>query len=183
MREIAKMGRKAVDSNQLFIDDLRIPVEDRPLILGVANDALWRAFCRIAKIEQLATDPRFATNAARVQRREETVKLVSEILRSRTREEWIRDLGQAGIPCSPVHTLGELSAHPHTTAVGMVYEYPGTGPAPLKGVAQPVKFDGARTTAQRLPPKLGEHTREILKEAGYSDAEILGFEEIGVVRS
>src|SRR6266850_595710 len=125
----------------------------------------------------------FDTNAARVQRREETVKLVNEILRKRTREEWIRDLGQAGIPCSPVHTLGELSAHPHTTAVGMVYEYPASGPTPLKAVAQPVKFDGARTTAQRLPPRHGEHTREVLKEAGYSEAEILGFEEIGVVRS
>jgi len=156
--------------------------KDRPLILGVANDALWRAFCRIAKLEPLATDARFATNAARVQRREETVKLVSEVLRTRTREEWIRDLGQAGIPCSPVHTLGELSAHPHTSAVGMVYEYPAAGATPLKGVAQPLKFDGARSTAQRLPPKLGEHTREVLKEAGYSEAEILGFEEIGVVR-
>jgi crotonobetainyl-CoA:carnitine CoA-transferase CaiB-like acyl-CoA transferase len=50
-----------------------------------------------------------------------------------------------------VHTLGELSAHPHTSAVGMVYEYPGTGSHPLKGVAQPVKFDGVRSRAQRLP--------------------------------
>ena len=80
---------------------------------------------------------------------------------------------------SPVHTLGEHSAHPHTTALGMVYEYPASGPAPLKGVAQPVKFDGARTAAQRP----GEHTREVLKEAGYSEAETFGLEEMGVVRA
>ncbi len=65
----------------------------------------------------------------------------------------------------------------------MVYEYPASGPTPLKGVAQPVKLDGARTTAQRLPPRLGEQAREVLKEAGYSEAEILGLEEMGVVRA
>jgi len=77
---------------------------------------------------------------------------------------------------SPVHTLGEHSAHPHTTAVGMVYQYLASGPTPLK-------FDGARTTAQRLPPRLGELTREVLKESGYSEAQILGLEEMGVARS
>ena len=65
----------------------------------------------------------------------------------------------------------------------MVYEYPSSAPTSLKGAAQPVKFDGARTTAQRLPPRLGEHAHEVLKAAGYSEAEIPGLEEMGVVRA
>jgi len=145
---------------------------DKPLILGVANDMLWRAFCKVAGLQDVVDDERFRSNAARVANREETVALVRGALVRRGRDDWIRELGAVGIPCSPLHTLGELSAHPHTRASGMVFDYDDPRRGRLQGVAQPVRFDGERPALRRPPPAHGEHGREILRESGFSEAEI-----------
>lgn len=154
---------------------------DKPLILGVANDALWHRFCAITGLEQVRDDPRFATNAARVQHRNETVALVGEVLRQRTRGQWLQQLDEAGIPCSPLHTLGELSDHPHTAESGMVLEYQHPVLGPLRTVAQPLRFDGQRAPLQRPAPMMGEHTREVLAEAGFSIDQIDALQAAGAV--
>jgi crotonobetainyl-CoA:carnitine CoA-transferase CaiB-like acyl-CoA transferase len=145
---------------------------DKPLILGVANDSLWHRFCAIAHLDEIRDDPRFATNAARVQHRELTVELVAAAMRHRKRAEWLLALDEAGIPCSPLHTLGELSSHPQASESGMVFEalHPVLGS--LRGVAQPLRFDGMRSEMRRPAPMLGEHTREVLEELGYTPGEI-----------
>ena len=86
----------------------------------------------------------------------------------RPREQWLRELEAAGIPCSPVNTLGELSAHPHTRESGMVFDYDAT----LKGVAPAVRVDGDRPGERNPPPKLGATVRDALRIAGYSQEEI-----------
>jgi crotonobetainyl-CoA:carnitine CoA-transferase CaiB-like acyl-CoA transferase len=144
---------------------------DAPLILGVANDTLWRRFCALAGLQEVVDDARFRTNADRVRNREETVRLVSEVMRSRPRDTWLQALEQAGIPSSPLHTLGELSAHPHTQASGMRFDYTHPVLGALHGVAQPLRIDGERMALRRPPPLHGEHTEEVLRELGYSGAE------------
>jgi crotonobetainyl-CoA:carnitine CoA-transferase CaiB-like acyl-CoA transferase len=146
--------------------------EDKPLILGVANDSLWNRFCSIAQLKDIRDDPRFATNAARVRHREETIGLVAKAMRGRKRAEWLSALDEAGIPCSPLHTLGELSSHPHTTESGMVYDAAHPVLGALRGVSQPLRFDGSRTEMRLPAPMLGEHTREVLAELGYAPHEI-----------
>jgi crotonobetainyl-CoA:carnitine CoA-transferase CaiB-like acyl-CoA transferase len=145
---------------------------DKPILLGVANDALWRKFCAVAQTPDLAADPRFASNALRVAHRQETVAAVRAVLAQRDRDDWLDALSAAGIPCSPVHTLGEMVEHPHTAASGIMHRYEHPTYGMLNAVAQPVKFDGARDEAGRAPPLLGQHTCEILLEAGYSRAEL-----------
>ncbi|WIR29307.1 CoA transferase [Bordetella pertussis] len=147
---------------------------DKPIILGIANDALWRAFCALAERPELASDPRFATNAQRVANREQTLAATRALLAARTRGEWLPALEQAGIPCSPIHTLVEVDAHPHTRESGMVFDYPetGTDAGPLKGVAQPVRFDGMRLTTPKRPPSLNQDWASVLADAGYSDPEV-----------
>ena len=154
---------------------------DKPLILGVANDALWVAFCEIAGVPELATDARFATGADRVRHRTETVATVQDILITKGREEWIALLDARGIPCSPLHSLGELSNHPHTLASGMILHYRNENGNELKGVAAALRADGERQPLVRRPPRLGEHTREVLAGIGIAEAETSRLLERGVV--
>lgn len=142
--------------------------QDKPLILGVANDALWQAFCNVAGAPELAADARFATSAGRVNHRREIVAAVARILRTRTREQWTVLLEARGIPCSAVHTLGELAQHPHTQASDMILHYRNGQGRALKGVASPIRADGERSAMRSIPPQLGQDTEAILSELGFT---------------
>ncbi|MBN9426616.1 MAG: CoA transferase [Burkholderiales bacterium] len=156
--------------------------DHKPLMLGVANDALWRAFCRIVGLQRFADDPRFATNAQRVEHRADTLAIVKPALLQRTRAEWIEAFDAAGIPCSPLHNFAEISAHPHTRESGMLLDYQHPAFGAMHGIAQPVRFDGERGTLRRHPPVHGEHTAEILREIGYSDERVAALAAAGTVK-
>lgn len=145
---------------------------DKPLILGVANDTLWKRFCALTGLDDVVDHPDYRTNADRVRHRADTVAMVSKALLARPRDEWLAALDNAGIPSSPLHTLGELSEHPHTRASGMKFDYEHPVLGKLQGVSQPLRFDGERSKMRRPPPMHGEHSHEILKELGYNDEDI-----------
>ena len=149
---------------------------DAPIILGVANDGFWQAFCDLAAEPALAAEPRFATNSDRVTNRAALIPLVTAILKRRTRADWLAALAARSIPSSPVHTLGELSAHPHTGASGMVLHDGG-----FQTVASPLRADGERLAMRMRPPALGEHSRDVLAELGYESDEIEELINVGVV--
>ena len=148
---------------------------DKPLILGVANDTLWRRFCSMTGLSAVVDDPRFATNAKRVENRDETVALVAAALAKNTRDHWLAALDEAGIPSSPLHTLTELSTHAHTRESGMRFEYAHPELGEVSSIAQPLRFDGERAPLRRHAPRIGEHTDEFLHELGFSDEDISKF--------
>lgn len=154
---------------------------DKPLILGVANDALWRAFCEVAGAPGLARDERFLTGADRVRHRRECEAAVAELMRRRTRAEWMELLEASSIPCSPVHNLGELSQHPHTLASGMLLHYTGAAGREMQGVATPLRLDGERLALRKPPPALGQDSESVLRELGYQGGQIARWREQGVV--
>jgi crotonobetainyl-CoA:carnitine CoA-transferase CaiB-like acyl-CoA transferase len=156
---------------------------DRPLILGVANDSLWCAFCEVAEVPELAQDPRFRTGADRVRHRSETVAEVAKIMSRRTRDEWMRLLESRGIPCSPVHDLGELCDHEHTQASGMLLRYHNRQGRALQGVATPLRLDGRRPGLRRPPPSLGQDSEAVLRELGFSSEQVRHWLDAGVVAS
>lgn len=151
------------------------------MLLGVANDVLWRKFCDIAGLATVADDPRFRTNADRVAHRAATVGLVQSVMITRTSDEWVRLLSDAGIPASPIHSFADVSRHPHTAASGMVMEITHARYGTLKAVAQPIVFDGQRNAPSRPPPLHGEHTTSILKDLGYSEEAIARLREDNTV--
>ena len=154
---------------------------DKPLILGVANDGLWRSFCALAGLQDWVDRPGFATNAERVQNRAETVALVRTVLARRTRDEWLPLLAAAGIPSSALHTLGELSAHPHTQASGMVQQLHDEQLGNWRTVSQPLRFDGARALTRSAPPRCGADGGLVLADAGYSADEVAALVAAGAV--
>jgi crotonobetainyl-CoA:carnitine CoA-transferase CaiB-like acyl-CoA transferase len=158
---------------------------DKPMILGVANDGLWKSFCRVVGKPELAEREEFKTNADRVAHRKLCVQTVQDLMLSHERDEWLARLEAAGIPASPVHTLGELSEHPHTRESGMVFDYEGPqelGGKRIKGVSTPLRINGQRPAKRRHWPSLGEHSTAVLLAAGYPLEKIEQMRNQGVVR-
>jgi crotonobetainyl-CoA:carnitine CoA-transferase CaiB-like acyl-CoA transferase len=154
---------------------------DKPILIGIANDNLWQKFCRAVGRETLMEDPRFRTNPDRVARRAETVGLVQEIIRARDCAYWMDLLTALGVPCTPIHTLEEVLAHPHTAARGIVLDYRHPMLGALQTIAQPIRFDGETRSVGMPPPVHGEHSRAVLRELGYADAEIGRMAATGVI--
>jgi crotonobetainyl-CoA:carnitine CoA-transferase CaiB-like acyl-CoA transferase len=149
---------------------------DGELMIAAANDGLFRALCERLDLPELADDPRFATNPDRLANREELLPRIREKLRSRSSAHWLDAL--RGIPVAPVQDLVEVGAHPQTLASGMLEDVGG-----ITSVAPPLLVDGTRLTHRAPPPLLGEHSREVLREADYSDDEIDALVARGVVGS
>jgi crotonobetainyl-CoA:carnitine CoA-transferase CaiB-like acyl-CoA transferase len=145
---------------------------DGPIMIGVANDNLWRKFCAVAGLDAIVDDPRFRTNADRVVHRAETLGHVQLAIASRTVEQWNTALNAVGIPCSPINTIAQLLAHPHTSANPMIMQYDHAAAGRLNCVGHPVTFVGEERSAGLPPPMPGQHTDEILREAGLSPATI-----------
>ncbi len=145
---------------------------DGTILIGIANEKLWRAFCEKVGREDLLQDPRFLTNADRVAHYDEIEQVMQAIVIHRTIAQWEELLTEIGVPHSPVHTFAQVVAHPHTQARGSIVEARHPWLGAFKGIAMPVRFNGARADAGLAPPVLGQHTREVMRWLGYPDAHI-----------
>ena len=130
--------------------------------LGVGNDHQFQRLCRVLGMEEVAQDPRFSTNAKRVEHREKLVPLLNQAFSRKPVNHWLEVLSREKIPCGPIYTLPQVFSDPHVRARGMVWELPHLGDV-LKLVASPLKFQGEVRTPSP-PPLLGEHTGKVLKE-------------------
>jgi crotonobetainyl-CoA:carnitine CoA-transferase CaiB-like acyl-CoA transferase len=137
---------------------------DRPFILAAGNDKLFAATCQVVGRSELAADPRFATNDARVEHRRTLVPILVELFAADTASTSLARLEAAGVPCAPIRTLDEVFASPEGQA--MVQDVDDEVRGNLRLVAEPVRFDGTSTAIRRPPPRVGEHTEEILRELG-----------------
>jgi crotonobetainyl-CoA:carnitine CoA-transferase CaiB-like acyl-CoA transferase len=129
---------------------------DGHLILAIGNDGQFRRFCEVAGEPAMGTDPRYATNAARLANRAELCPRVAAIMATRSMDEWISVLEKAGVPCGPNNTLDRVFRDPQVQARGMVQhlDHPLAGPVPT--VRNPILFSRRRMQMHRAPPLLGE---------------------------
>jgi len=107
--------------------------------------------------------------------------LMEVVLVARGKDEWIAAFDAAGVPVGPVHSLGEALTHPQTLARGMVVDLTHPEAGPTRALGCPVHFSATPPRIDRPAPLLGEHTREVLRESGYSDAEVDALAAEGVV--
>jgi len=135
---------------------------DRPIILAAGNDRLFERTCEVVGRPELAADERFATNAARVRHRDALIPLLSAALASRSAAEWLAALEAAAVPCAPVRKLDEVFASAEGAAAIQEIDDPARGL--LRLVAEPIRVDGRMPPARLPPPRLGEHTEEVLAE-------------------
>jgi crotonobetainyl-CoA:carnitine CoA-transferase CaiB-like acyl-CoA transferase len=152
------------------------PAADGGLMITAANDGLFRRLVEAIGLPELAGDPRFATNPDRVRNRPTLVEALSARLRERPRAEWLEALAAVGVPAAPVQDLGEVAADPQTEAVEILQRL---GPYTTLGPA--LSADGERPRYASPPPALGEHTAEVLGEAGYSADEIAALAEADII--
>ena len=140
------------------------PTADGDFILTVGNDGQFRKFCEVAGHPEWATDPRFASNSARVANRAELIPLIRQVTVFRTTAEWIAALEQAGVPCGPINDLDQVFADPQVQARGtrIRMAHPLAGEVDL--VANPIRLSRTPVDYRRPPPLLGEHTREVLAD-------------------
>lgn len=108
---------------------------------------------------------------------------MSAVLATRSKAEWVEAFDAAGVPVGPVHSIGEALDHPQTLARGMVVDLVHPQAGATRALGCPVHFSGTPTAITRPAPLLGEHTRELLREHGYDDAQIDRFIADGVIEA
>ena len=154
----------------------------KDLALAVGSDRLWRIFCPIMGLQDMMDDPRFATNAARVQNRVDLIARLQEVFLTKSYEEWEALLLQHGIPVGAINTIDQVVEHPQVKARGMIAEsdHPVAGKVKIVGV--PVKLSETPGSVREPAPLLGQHTDEVLRTyLGMTAADIAALRQAGVI--
>ncbi|HEC41172.1 MAG TPA: hypothetical protein ENI29_23205 [bacterium] len=149
--------------------------------IAAGNDKLWRMLCKAIGLEKSIDDPKFATNAKRVENREEIVKIISDIIITKNGEEWLKILTDAGVPCGPIYTIDKVFTDPQVLHRQMLkkLDHPKLGKVKVLGI--PIKLSDTPGEVETAPPILGQHTQEILTELGFSDQDIKKFRQEKVI--
>ncbi|HUL42330.1 MAG TPA: CaiB/BaiF CoA-transferase family protein [Burkholderiales bacterium] len=149
-----------------------VQTQDGWINIGAANQANWERLVEVIEMPELGKDSRFADNAARMKNLQVLIDILTKCFRTRRTSDWLSRLEAAGVPAGPVLSIGEVLADPQVLARQMVVEVEHSGLGRMKTLGTPVKFSATPSGVWQGAPRLGEHTREVLREYEYSDAEI-----------
>jgi len=159
-----------------------VPTADRPIVLAVGTDAQFEKFCEVAGARDLARDPRFATNAARVTNRDALTEALVTVLRTKPAGDWLAALEPAAVPCAPINDLAQVYADPQVRHREMRVDVPHPSGATVPLVANPIRLSATPPRYDLPPPLLGQHTEEILRERlGMTAERIAELRRMGVV--
>src|SRR5690606_30127703 len=134
----------------------------------IYNDKHWSRFFDLIERPGLKSDPRFHTHTARAAHIDEAYLLVSEVMATRPNAYWLQALAEADIPAAPLYSVEDLMADAHIRAVGMLREFEHPTEGAMRSTGTVGNYSRTKPAIRRHAPRLGEHTREVLAEAGYS---------------
>jgi crotonobetainyl-CoA:carnitine CoA-transferase CaiB-like acyl-CoA transferase len=145
---------------------------DGLIYIGAGTDEMWGNLCRALELQDLGSNPRYATRQGRVEHREELAEKLNKVTKEYESQDLENKLLAVDVPCAKIRTIGEIIQEPHVQSRGILeeVEYPMLGK--IVTIKTPIFFSGKPTPTRLRAPLLGEHTREVLIELGYSDQEI-----------
>jgi crotonobetainyl-CoA:carnitine CoA-transferase CaiB-like acyl-CoA transferase len=148
----------------------------------VYNDKQWKSFASVIGRPELMRDPRYATQASRAANIRDIYKFLTELFTTRTTAEWMQLLEAVDIPVAPMNSVEDLVNDPHLTQSGFftTEDHPSEGA--LRAMRTPTHWSASEPAVPRPAPRLGEHSAEVLREAGYSDSEIAELARKGVTK-
>ncbi len=152
------------------------------LNIAVGNDAQWEIFCPAIDRLDLQDHELFATGPDRVKNRDQLIPILTEVLREKTRDEWIAVLSEAGIPCGAIRTVGEACESETLKQRGMIWKMDHPTAGEVRGIGNPIEMTGTPFAQPAPPPRLGEHTEAILEGLlGFSAETIAALKEQGSI--
>jgi crotonobetainyl-CoA:carnitine CoA-transferase CaiB-like acyl-CoA transferase len=152
------------------------------LMLAVGNDRQFRACVQSLGCPELAAEPKYATNAARVENRRELIAILAERFRSRTTTEWLGEMRRQRVPAGPINDLAAVFTGAEARAAQLVRQLPHAAAEAAPTIANPARFSSTPVEYNRAPPLLGQHSVAILRdELGYTNAEIRALRDAGAV--
>jgi crotonobetainyl-CoA:carnitine CoA-transferase CaiB-like acyl-CoA transferase len=159
-----------------------LPTADGELMVAGGNDRLFAAICDVLELSGLVDDERFRTNRDRVANREALVAILADRLREGTNAEWHERLTAAGVPAAPVADIADVATAPQTEALDFFQPLEHPTIDGLRLPVLPLSFDRERLRHRSAPPLVGQHSRDVLREAGLGDDEIDALGRGGIVR-
>ena len=158
------------------------PTADGHIILAIGNDGQFQRFCEIAGCQELAEEARFKTNSQRIVHRAELIPLIAEVMRTRSKQEWIVALEEATVPCGPINNMKEVFEDPQVKHRELRVDIPHASGGTAPVVASPMRLSKTPVEYRFAPPLLGEHNDEIYRGLlGKSEAEIAKLKSAGIV--
>jgi crotonobetainyl-CoA:carnitine CoA-transferase CaiB-like acyl-CoA transferase len=151
------------------------------MLVMLVSDMYWPQFCRATGRDDLEKDPRFATFQARYLNREELIAILDDLFAQRTLDEWAQALDEQGCIWAPAQTVKEVISDPQSRARGAFIEIDHPTAGKIELVDTPIKFGKSRVGVRGPAPELGQHTEEVLLEAGYTWDDIVRVRDEGLI--
>jgi crotonobetainyl-CoA:carnitine CoA-transferase CaiB-like acyl-CoA transferase len=172
MMQYTVVGREQAAADPNDRPDLVFKTQDGYLTCGTISDSEWQGFCRATGDPELSQDARFATPAGRSVNATARINRMQEYISRHTTAEWLERLDAADVPCAPILRRHEIVSNEQVVARGIIAELEQPGVGKIRQPKPAARFDVDEATIQGPAPRIGEHSREVLRELGYDDSAV-----------